>query len=181
MKTPVLLGPALLFCALLPYARAELPPGFKDPTPPANVKPWDPSPGSCTVVYSPSLKLQEPYRIVGGGNPVGNDTNYFFYFPREGEVLSFITPDNATHAYPKGTLDAHYGIAVDFRYPGGFPPGFQILGPLGVLGGKVTYPVPGDKWARVVVNDWPFIRRPAARFDFPKHCTFNKDCICLRS
>ena len=70
------------------------------------------------------------------------DMNYLFYFPAETTVLSFINPQIA-RIYPKGVLHGKYGIAVNFEYGGGFPPGFVGLGTQDVLGGNSTYPVPG--------------------------------------
>lgn len=115
----------------------------------------------------------------GGGNNVIGDMNYLFYFPLENTVLSFIDP-RLPRVYPKGVLHGKYGIVVNFQYGGGFPPGFAGLGAQDVLGGNITYPVPGDRWGRVVVSTWPFIKRSSTVFDYPKHCRFNKDCFCIR-
>jgi len=140
---------------------------------------WDPgTPGQCNVVYSASIAGAIPYRIQGGGNAVVGDMNYLFYFPVENTVLGFIDP-RLTRVYPKGVLDGRYGISVNFQYRGGFPPGFAEIGQ-DMLAGTVTYPIPGDRYSRVVVSKWPLIKRSPVLFDYPKHCRFNKDCFCLR-
>ena len=107
------------------------------------------------------------------------DVNYFFYFPIQNEVLSFVDP-NVLRIWPKGVLDGKYTIAVEFRYKGGFPPGFASVG-RDMITGTITYPIPGDKFTRVVVSEWPFIRRSVVQFDIPKYCSFNKKCFCIRS
>jgi hypothetical protein len=163
-----------------PKTLPSLPPGFFGPNIIEDPDLWNPgTPGQCDVVYSASMSSPIPYRIQGGGNPVIGDMNYLFYFPVENTVLSFIDPRLA-RIYPKGVLDGKFGIAVNFEYGGGFPHGFVGLGPQDVLGGKVTYPIPGDKFSRVVVSEWPFIKRSQVLFDYPKHCRFNKDCFCIR-
>ena len=167
---------------LLPFPKAvrTLPPGFFANDIITDPDIWDPgAPGQCNVVYSTAPAAVMPYRIQGGGNPVVGEMNYLFYFPVENVVLGFIDPRPA-HIYPKGVLHGKFGIAVNFSYQGGFPPGFAVLGAQDVLGGNVTYPVPGDKWSRVVDAKWPFIMRSPIIFDYPKHCRFNKDCYCLR-
>ncbi len=163
-----------------PKIAPGLPPGFFSPDELLPPELWDPGvPGQCNVVYSASTAGAIPYRIQGGGNAVVGDMNYLFYFPVENVVLGFIDP-RLTRVYPKGVLDGRYGISVNFQYSGGFPPGFQQLGGLDQLGGTPTYPIPGDRFSRVVVSKWPFIRRSPTLFDYPKHCRFNKDCFCLR-
>jgi hypothetical protein len=131
------------------------------------------------VVYSASIAGTIPYKIQSGGNPVVGEKNYLFYFPVENTVLSFIDPRIA-RVYPKGVLHGKFGVSLHFEYSGGFPPGFAGLGPLDTVAGNLTYPIPGDKYTRLVVSKWPFIKRSPVLFDYPKHCRFNKDCFCIR-
>lgn len=174
----------LLFVGgLTPPANAQtmppLPPGFSGtgllPTPVI----WTPSsPSQCDAVYVPALTQPVPYRIQGGGNPVPNEINYFFYFTATDQVFSFIDPRPA-HIYAKDVLDGDYGIAINFTYPGGFPNNFNGMN-YDTLFGTVTYPIPGDKWSRVVVTTWPFIKRTTTTYNIPQHCRLNGNCYCLK-
>lgn len=167
---------------LLPAPKVvpALPPGFFAPDIIEDPDLWDPGvPGQCNVVYSASIAGAIPYKIQGGGNPVVGDMNYLFYFPVENTVLSFINP-RIPRVYHKGVLHGKFGVSLNFEYSGGFPPGFAGLGPLDMVAGTVTYPIPGDKFTRVVISKWPFIQRSPVLFDYPKHCRFNKDCFCIR-
>ncbi|MGZ4012523.1 MAG: hypothetical protein ACXVLF_16305 [Flavisolibacter sp.] len=153
------------------------PPGFSDPggNPPIL---WDPTPGDCSVVYAPGLTMPAAYHILGVRNPLPNDVNYFFYFPQQKEVLSFIDP-TARRVYAKDVLDGSYGITLVFNYPGGFPPGFNSLA-LNAIFGTITTPIKGDKYTRVLTATWPFIRRSLNDFNIPQYCSFNKSCLCIR-
>jgi hypothetical protein len=163
-----------------PATVVTLPPGFWGdgllPIPEL----WSPgSPVQCAAVYVPALSRPLDYSIQGGGNPVVNEMSYFFYFPAKNDVYSFIDPRPA-HIYGKGVLDADYGIAINFSYPGGFPTSFAGMQDINMLHGKVTYPVPGDKWSRVVVTPWPFIKRDANTYNLEQHCRLNGNCYCLK-
>lgn len=157
----------------------DYPPGFKDNDKPAAPPIWDPSPpNSCTVAYIPELISTKWYMLVGGGTVPEGERNYLFYYPKYNQVLSFIDPQ-IRRDYPRGVLLADYGVVVDFKYDGGFPPGFDTLGGVDTLGGDITY-VPGDKWSRVIVSHWPFIKRSNKEFDIVKYCEANKNCYCIR-
>lgn len=174
---------ALLFFQAIPSSvgaqTVTLPPGFWGTGLPPTPVLWTPdSSVQCEAVYVPALSQPLDYRIHGGGNPVVNEMNYFFYFPASKQVYSFIDPRPA-HIYGKGVLDADYGIAINFSYPGGFPTSFVGM-QYNTLLGAVTYPVPGDKWSRVVNTQWPFIKRVENIYNLEQHCRLNGNCYCLK-
>ena len=120
------------------------------------------------------------FALPGGGTV--KERNDIFYFPTMNEVLSFIDP-RPKRDYPKGVLSGDYGIVVQINYRGGFPKNWfmgQGAG-FGLLMGTPTYPVPGDKWSRVVVVDYPFIRQDIRFLNVPQNCTVNPACFCLKT
>lgn len=164
------------------YAPLRLPPGFDDGGGSGgNGVIWDPSNGQCSVVYPQGLSLPLRYRVPNPDRPgFITEPNWFFYFPREQVLLGFIDP-KATRSWEKYSWDGHHSYSVDFSsYPGGFPPGFAVLGPMDMLNGALTTPTPGDNFAMRLVSQWPFIVRNPNQTNVPQYCSFNKSCYCIR-
>jgi hypothetical protein len=160
-------------------AAVDWPPGFRPVTTPPGT-PWKPGTSEgCKVVYVPTLTPSLAYRVTHFRRMPPAEKNYFFYYPQENEVVSFIDPTVARMWGKDSIGDLDYGHVLGFAYQGGFPPGFEILGRDTIVGTPAN--PPGDNFTIIVTSQWPFIRRSNTTYNIRNYCTVNDSCICAKA